>query len=408
MNFIEIFKSSIQSLIGNKMRSLLTMLGIIIGISSVIAMSAIGKGGEEKISGNLASSGVGVYKITVDEDADGYKSIYSLEKNDIEYIQENVDGILAVAPSINERIAIKASSGKEIKRMAMIYSTTPEFEKIDKVTYIDGRPILSIEYEECSPVAVIDHYTVKKLFGNNSALGKKISIEFKMLKVVKTFTIVGVFQHPDSAMNEIGLTPPMVPTFVRIPLSQMERVQGTEYYETILVMPEDPINGKQILLDSIEQLEFKNHSDIYEYEEMISRGSELKSILQTLNIFIIFVAGISLFVGGIGVMNIMLVSVTERIKEIGIRKAIGAQSKDILFQFLTESIILSLVGGGLGIIIGYLISHIIGYFINISPIVSPTIVLISVIISTLIGLIFGVYPARQASMLNPIDALRNE
>lgn len=107
-------------------------------------------------------------------------------------------------------------------------------------------------------------------------------------------------------------------------------------------------------------------------------------------------------------MNIMLVSVTERIKEIGIRKAIGAQSKDILFQFLTESIILSLVGGGLGIIIGYIASNLIGYFINITPIVSPLIVLISVVISTLIGLIFGVYPAKQASMLNPIDALRNE
>jgi putative ABC transport system permease protein len=136
---------------------------------------------------------------------------------------------------------------------------------------------------------------------------------------------------------------------------------------------------------------------------MIPRGSELKSILETLNIFIIFVAGISLFVGGIGVMNIMLVSVTERIKEIGIRKAIGAKNKDILFQFLTESILLSLIGGGIGILVGYLLSYAIGYFVSIPPVISPTIVGISVIISTFIGLIFGVYPAKQASMLNPID-----
>lgn len=407
MNFIEIFKSSIQSLISNKMRSLLTMLGIIIGISSVIAMSAIGKGGEKKITGNLANSGFGIYEITVDKDADEYKSIYSLKKADIEYIQNNVDGITAITPSVRERIAIKNNTGKDIRRMALVDSTTPQFEQIDKVQYIEGRPILSVEYEECAPVIVIDHLTAKKLFGNNSSLGEKINLEFKALNIVKEFTVVGVFKHPDSAMNEIGLST-MMPTFTRIPLSMMERIKGSEDYEIIIVMPEDPLHGKQVLIDVIKQLEVRNHSDIYEYEEKVSRGSELKSILETLNIFIIFVAGISLFVGGIGVMNIMLVSVTERIKEIGIRKAIGAKSKDILFQFLTESIILSLVGGTLGIVIGYIISNIIGYFINILPIVSPTIVLISVIISTLIGLIFGVYPARQASMLNPIDALRNE
>ena len=407
MNFIEIFKSSIQSLISNKMRSLLTMLGIIIGISSVIAMSAIGKGGEKKITGNLANSGFGVYEINVDTDADEYKSIYSLDREDIEDVKYNIHGIEAITPSIRERISIKNKTGPDIRRMALVYSTTPDFEKVDRVNYIKGRPILSIEYEEGSPVIVIDHLTAKKLFNSESPLGKKISLEFRSLKKVKEFIVVGVFQHPDSAMNEIGLSR-MMPTFARIPLVQMERVKGTKDYETLIVMPEDPLRGKEILVKGIQQLESRNHSNIYDYEETVPRGSELKNILETLNIFILFVAGISLFVGGIGVMNIMLVSVTERIKEIGIRKAIGAQSRDILFQFLTESIILSLVGGGLGIIIGYIVSNIIGYFINISPIVSPAIVLISVIISTLIGLIFGVYPARQASLLNPIDALRNE
>jgi len=407
MNFIEIFKSSIQSLINNKMRSLLTMLGIIIGISSVIAMSGIGKGGEKKIAGNLASSGLGVYQITVDKDADEYKSIYSLEKNDIEYIQNNVDGIMAITPTIRQRIAIRNKLGKDIERMAVVDSTTLDYEKIDEVVYTEGRPILNIEYEEGSPVVVIDHFTAKKIFNTQTPLGKKINIEFRSLQKAKEFIIVGVFQHPYTAISEIGLSS-RLPTFARIPLTQMQRIMGEEDYETLIVMPKNPLMGNETLVRVIEQLEIKNHSDIYDYEERIPSGSELKNILETLNMFILFVAGISLFVGGIGVMNIMLVSVTERIKEIGIRKAIGARRKDILFQFLTESIILSLVGGILGIIMGYLISYMVGYFINIPPIISPLIVLISAVISTLIGLVFGVYPARQASMLNPIDALRNE
>ena len=407
MNFIEIFKSSIQSLIGNKMRSLLTMLGIIIGISSVIAMSAIGKGGEEKIAGNLANSGLGVYEINVDTDSDEYRSIYSLDKDDIKDIKDNVDGIEAITPSMKERISIKNRNGSDIKRMALVHSTTPDYEKIDRVNYVKGRPILSIEYEDAAPVIVIDDLTAKKLFGTESPLGKKINLEFRVLKKMKEFLIVGVFKHPDSAMNEIGLST-MMPTFTRIPLSLMERIKGTKDYETLVVMPKDPAKGSEVLVKVIRQLESRNHSNIYDYEEKIARGSELKSILETLNIFIIFVAGISLFVGGIGVMNIMLVSVTERIKEIGIRKAVGAKNKDILLQFLTESILLSLIGGGIGILIGYLLSYTIGYFINITPVISPTIVGVSVVISTFIGLVFGVYPAKQASILNPIDALRNE
>jgi len=407
MNFIEIFKSSMQSLVGNKMRSLLTMLGIIIGISSVIAMSAIGKGGEKNIADNLANSGFGVYEINVDTEADEYRSVYSLDKKDIQYIKDNVDGIEAITPSIRERISIKNNFGPDIKRMANVNSTTPDFEKVDRVTYLEGRPILNIEYEDATPVIVIDNLTAEKLFKNESALGKKITLEFRALKKMKEFVIVGVFMHPDFAMNEIGLSR-IMPTFARIPLSLMERIKSSKDYEKIVVMPSDPVKGQSILIDVIRKLEDRNTSNIYDYEETIPRGSELKDILKTLNIFIIFVAGISLFVGGIGVMNIMLVSVTERIKEIGIRKAIGAKSRDILFQFLTESIILSLLGGGIGILAGYIGSNIIGYFINIIPIVSPTIVMISVVISTFIGLVFGVYPARQASRLNPIDALRNE
>jgi putative ABC transport system permease protein len=199
-----------------------------------------------------------------------------------------------------------------------------------------------------------------------------------------------------------------LPAFGRISLPVAERILGTDEYSSILVKASDPSNSQTLLSNIITELENKNVTGIYEYEERVSRGSSFNEVLSTLNIFVTFVASISLLVGGIGVMNIMLVSVTERIKEIGIRKAIGAKNRDILFQFLTEAIVLSLSGGAIGIFIGFAVSEIFGIISGIEPILSINVTAASVFISTLIGLVFGVYPARQAAHMNPIDALRNE
>ena len=169
-----------------------------------------------------------------------------------------------------------------------------------------------------------------------------------------------------------------------------------------------PLEAQKTLANDISTLEGRNTSGIYEYEERVAQGSSFREVLSTLSIFVTFVASISLFVGGIGVMNIMLVSVTERIKEIGIRKAIGAKNRHILMQFLTEAILLSLTGGVIGVLLGYTLAETIGIIIDIEPIINPNIVIISLFISTAIGLVFGVYPARKASLMNPIDALRNE
>ena len=404
MNFIETFKSALQSLTANKMRSLLTMLGIIIGISSVIAMSAIGKGGQKKITGSLAKSGFGVYEISVDTEHDNYRSAFALNSSDVS-ILENTENLEALSPYVFERVDFKNLKNQDLR--GAIFGTTPGYEIIDELTYTMGRAILSSEYEEKVPVIVIDNITAGKVFGKENPLGKKISVNFRELKKTVAFTIVGVFQHPDAGMNQLGLSR-FMPSFGRISLPLAERILGIDEYSSILVKASNPTQSQVLLSNIITELENKNVAGIYEYEERVSRGSSFNEVLSTLNIFVTFVASISLLVGGIGVMNIMLVSVTERIKEIGIRKAIGAKNRDILFQFLTEAIVLSLSGGAIGIFIGFAASEIFGIISGIEPILSANVTIASVFISTLIGLVFGVYPARQAAHMNPIDALRNE
>ena len=406
MNFIEIFKSSIQSLKGNKMRSFLTMLGIIIGISSVIAMSGIGKGGEMKITGSLADSGFGIYEISVDTDSEDYKSIHKLESKDIELLRSMDLGIDSASPRVFQRANFKTGEKRDLR--GMVYGTDSDFEEIEKINYIEGRPILQSEYQNLVPVIVIDHFTASKLLPNQiSAIGETIRIEFRTLNTIREFLVVGVFEHPDAGLSEAGLTR-WLPSLARISVPLMGRISGDDEYSGILIKPINPLEAQKTLANAISTLEGRNTSGIYEYEERVAQGSSFREVLSTLSIFVTFVASISLFVGGIGVMNIMLVSVTERIKEIGIRKAIGAKNRHILMQFLTEAILLSLTGGVIGVLLGYTLAETIGIIIDIEPIINPNIVIISLFISTAIGLVFGVYPARKASLMNPIDALRNE
>ncbi len=406
MNFIEIFKGAIQCLRGNKMRSFLTMLGIIIGISSVIAMSGIGKGGERKITGSLAKSGFGVYEIKVDNEADSYRSIHELEGSDVKLLKESGIEIEAVAPRVFERVNFKGENKRDLR--GAIYGTDIDFEIIEEINYIAGRPILRSEAENKIPVMVMDHVTAGRLFPHlSSPIGESVRVEFRRLKVVREFILVGIFEHPEAGLSEAGLAR-WLPAYGRISVPLLGRVTGEDEYSGILIKPENPLEAQKVLGEAISLLEERNSQGIYEYEERVARGSSFREILSTLSLFVTFVASISLFVGGIGVMNIMLVSVTERIREIGIRKAIGAKNIHILMQFLTEAIVLSLTGGVLGVALGYFMAEVIGSFIDIDPIISLDIVIISLFISTGIGLIFGVYPARKASLMNPIDALRTE
>ena len=405
MNFFESIKSAFQSLIANKMRSLLTMLGIIIGISSVILMSALGKGGQNQITGEMAKSGYGNFEISVDSDSDYYREKYLLDDSDLQSIKK-MESVKYASPKSQTRVQYV---NKDTRYRGSLTATTPDYEVIDEITYLEGRSFLKSEYEGRENLIVIDNLTAKAFYPNESALGKTVEIELERGKDRISFLVVGVFQNPAEKVASIMGAPGM-PRFGRIPLNTAKALLDIDTYDTIVVKSADPENMVAAMEEAKSTLEDKNNisSDLYEISESVSRGSSFDNILSTLNIFITSVASISLLVGGIGVMNIMLVSVTERIKEIGIRKALGARNVDILIQFLIESVILTAIGGIIGIIIGILGAFFVGGILSVEPIFSTTILIVSVTVSTLIGIVFGVVPARKASLLNPIEALRVE
>ena len=396
MNFIESLKSAIQSLKGNKMRSFLTMLGIIIGISSVITMSAIGKGGQENITGNLKEGGYGKFTISVDKQDEEFRWKYLLDDSIIEKIRES-GKFKAVSPKISSNFAVKIGERKE---MMFLSVTTPDFEEIDKINIVYGRNILPFEYESGEKVITIDQLTARALFTNEkNAVGQTVELSQGRRGNDITYKIVGVYKNPLEQMIKI-MGGRRIPRFVRMPLNTYDKLFDLQSggYTSLIVEGKDPEKLAESMTDAKKLMaDITGIEELYEVNAESNAAASFDNILSTLNIFVTFVAGISLFVGGIGVMNIMLVSVIERTKEIGIRKAIGATNGDIMIQFLMESIILTGLGGILGIIIGILLGLGIGFVVKIPPIFSTISIISSLIVSTVIGIVFGV---TRASRLN--------
>lgn len=407
MNFLETLKGAIQNLKGNKVRSFLTMLGIIIGISSVITMSAIGKGGQQNITGDLKEGGYGKFTVSVDKNDEEFRWKYLLEPEIIDILKEKKI-FKNISANVTKRVFMRIG-----KRMEMInlVATTPEYEQIDKVNYILGRGFLPFEYKNGEKNLVMDNLTATSIFGSpENALGNTLSFAMDRKSAPITYKITGIFQNPLEELIKV-MGGRRIPRFFRVPLNTYGKVYdlSTGGYNSIIIESNNPENlaGDMKMANEILE-ELTGVSGLYQVETMSNAAASFDNILSTLNLFITFVAGISLFVGGIGVMNIMLVSVIERTKEIGIRKAIGATNKDILIQFLMESVILTGIGGVVGVILGIVLALIIGHFVAISPVFSLLSIGLSLGVSTFIGVIFGVTPAKKASKLNPIDALRAE
>ena len=409
MNYVEILNSAIKSLKGNKIRSFLTMLGIIIGIASVITMSSIGKGGQESITGNLKDGGYGKFVVSIDKSDTEFRWKNMIDEFIIEELVKK-DAFKEISPEITERMSMR--NGKSKRKLYVSLSvTTPSFEKMQPVEIISGRNFLPFDYKSGEKNILIDNVTAEQFFKTSElSIGKKIEIIKGWRGKPETYTIVGVMKNQMEDMVKL-MGNKRLTRLMRIPLTTYEKIydpQGSGYTKIIVESKDASKIAEDMVKIKLYLDEITNTKDLYEVNIKNTGAESFDKILTTLNIFIIFVAAISLFVGGIGVMNIMLVSVIERTKEIGIRKAIGATNKEILLQFLVESIILTGIGGICGVILGLVFASLIGYFVGIMPIFSLFSILMSIGISSIIGIIFGVVPAKKAAELDPIEALRSE
>ncbi len=405
MNFGECMKSAFRNVFSNKMRTLLTMLGIIIGISSVIAIVSIGNGSQAAIEKEFESFGTGSLTISLSGSND-IETRDLLTMDDYNMLKE-VEGVSYVNTTYSGRNTyIKLLDPQETKS-ASVTGVTADALYIDNPTMLYGRYISKNDVDIRTNVAVINDTTALKVFGHcdESVLGEKI--KSKTWKGTGKYTVIGIMENTNASTENTYSDE--FPETVILPISTAMRLYNNKNLSGFSVLIEDLEQTemmKQRIMTALE--DFHNNEDKYYIQDASEMVESINSILSYVTLFISFVAGISLLVGGIGVMNIMMVTVTERTKEIGIRKSIGAKNKDIKIQFITEAVILTGMGGIAGLVLGVVFAFVIGHFAGITPVLSVSAVVMAVGISMAIGIIFGVTPANKAAKLDPIEALRFE
>lgn len=402
MEYKELVITSIQSLRRNLLRTALTMLGIIIGISSVILISSIGQSAVKFVTNEISSFGTNLFQINPGNDAfsgalGGSSDPLTIE--DVEALKEaNIPNVNLVAPLAFSNRTVES---EEEKLTAFIYGFTPEMNEILNLELYSGENLSDSNLNE--NVAVLGSEIAEKLFGIGvDPVGESVRIDDTKYKVI------GV-SHSSAALSGSQFN-----NAVTIPLEVLQTdITGDKDLPEIDVTVHNPDNLNETIAD-VEQF-LRDHRNIAEGDDSdfsITSIEETLTMVQTitglLTALIAGISSISLLVGGVGVMNIMLVSVTERTKEIGLLKAIGAKEKDILTQFLIESVVMSVIGGLIGISIGVSLSLIVSFFAGLPIVVSIPWIIITVIVSTLVGIVFGLYPAKKAASLSPIDALRYE
>lgn len=410
MNLYEVLKETLSSLRASKMRTFLTMLGIIIGITSVITMWSIGNGGRENIIGDLQKLGYGKFIVTIDKNSTNYKPKYFFKKDLLKEIKKETN-VKEVDVDYNELRYVRVQTKPENNSNGVVAPTTEVTYNMSGIKIVEGRKFLDFEYDNKSNVIIIDNVSARAFYGSEkNAIGKYIDVFIKNQKMSIPFKIVGVYKSPAEVLmkvfgqNELFCMAPMpYGSYISYFNNNVDSFYGISV----------EIKEGKVLADEmkrmVEYLENKfGVKGIFNVSLASKDIDSFDKLLKTLSLFITLAAGISLFVGGIGVMNIMLVTVVERTKEIGIRKAIGATNKDILLQFLYEAVIITGIGGFIGVILGIIFSKLIGKVVSIPPSFSVESIILAFGISTLIGIIFGVSPARKAARLNPIDALRSE
>ena len=389
--YFESILMAFDSIFSNKMRSLLTMLGIIIGVAAVIALMSLGYGVRADIENNIAS--LGSNQITIIPGTSrkpGVRpaagSMQSLTYKDYLAVK-NLPNVSNAAPLVSNSYVVVSGNKNWTTN---VYGVTSDYLSISDLKIAEGRYWNEQEYTGRERVCVIGKTVATGLFGSESPVGQKIRIKGN------PFTVIGVLESKGYSY-----------------MDQDERMIGITYVSRIVLTADDSNVLPQIEADVTNLLRTRHRIVIGKEDDFNIQNSQdlletMESTTQTLTVFLGSIAAISLLVGGIGIMNIMLVSVTERTREIGIRKAIGATYHMIIVQFLIESITVSIAGGLIGIIVGVSIALLIPHIVGMSSVISPLPIIGSFLFSVIIGLVFGLYPAQKAAKLNPIDALHYE
>ena len=404
MNVFESIQVSISAIFANKMRSLLTMLGIIIGISSVITVVALGEGGQKVIDKEFDQFGAGRAYLMMNW-AENYSMKDMFTHDDIDVLKETFSHDLeAIVPSVSERGKAKA---KNEKIDVFLTGGDENYIKIAKVDMIDGRYLMDTDVKGKRAVAIVDKEMALDVFGRTNVLGDSINVELGESNV--SLVIVGIYEKPKSTLQNMG---GKSPANIFVPFTTLEKITNMGDYVWSIDMSikkgADTASITEKMIRLIERRHGNEGENKYHIQTAEGELESINKITGIITLVIGAIAAISLLVGGIGVMNIMFVSVTERTREIGIRKAIGAKKRDILLQFLIESVIVSGIGGIIGTVIGVGLAFAISSFIKIPPSVSLRTIIIAWVFSAGVGIFFGMYPANKASKLDPIDALRYE
>lgn len=412
MNYQNLFKIAIRAIAANKMRSFLTALGIIIGIAAVITMLAIGQGSKASIKANIAEMGSNMIMISPGADMRGgvrqdASSMETLKQADYQSIKDECNYISAISPTVN-------SSGQWIygnnNTQSSIYGVNQDYLSIRQLKVADGEMFTDTDIKAASKVCILGQTVVDYLFPDGSdPIGKVVrfnSIPFRVIGVLKKkgYNSMGMDQ------DDLVLAP-----YTTV----MKRIMAQTYLGGI-VCSAITEEASQPAQDQITEILRRNHKlkdvtdtteadeDDFNIRSQEEISSMMNSTMSTITILLGSVAGISLLVGGIGIMNIMYVSVTERTREIGLRMSVGARGIDILNQFLIEAILLSVTGGIIGVILGVSLSLSLNYFFHIATQIEPWSIIMSFAVCTFTGVFFGWYPAKKAARLDPIEAIRYE
>ena len=415
----ENIRLAFQGIWGHKMRSVLTMLGIIIGIASIITIVSTIQGTNEQIKENLIGAGNNVVTVQLNQNGRVYDLSWNSIPDGVRLITqetrqalEEIDGAEKVS-LYTSRNYVDQLFYRNTQFNGTVYGIDENYLSVYGYQIKTGRGFTAQDYETFRKVVLVDTSAVTNLFGGENPVGKSIELKGDVFTVVGVVALSEEFAptinsmreyqlYADTSSGSVYLPDSTWPTAYQFdePQSVAIKVSGTDAMTAVGQEAAELLTGKQIR-DPDSSLDYRS-------QDMLEQAQQLQKMSESTNAQLVWIASISLLVGGIGVMNIMLVSVTERTGEIGLKKAIGAKKKRILLQFLTESAVLTSLGGIIGVISGIILAQLISGMMQIPVSISAPAILVAVVFSTLIGVIFGMLPAIQAANLNPIEALRRD